>query len=247
MAYKCIVFDLDGTIYFGSKPAFMAQEIIAKARQHAQHVFFVTNNSAKTRQQLFEKLTFMNIDVKLDEIINSGYAVAKYLSDNNYKNVYSISAPSMKQEISSFGIDPVSKNPEAVVVGYTPDFRLGDLTELLNIEKKQGYKLIIANRERSYPGNDGLIMPGAGPVVSAVENALNKNTDFVIGKPNPLMLETMTKGLDIKPEEICVIGDSFESDVKMARDYGADSFLIAPAPVEGCRCVEKLADLAELL
>ena len=115
------------------------------------------------------------------------------------------------------------------------------------MKKKQGYKLIIANRERSYPGNDGLIMPGAGPVVSAVENALNKNTDFVIGKPNPLMLETMTKGLDIKPEEICVIGDSFESDVKMAHDYGADSFLITTAPVEGCRCVEKLADLAELL
>ena len=247
MAYKCIVFDLDGTIYFGSQPAFMAGEIIQKARNNARYVFFITNNSAKTRQQIFEKLSSMQLDVKYEQIINSGYAVAKFLHDNNYKKVYSIAAQPLKEEILSFGIEPVSKTPQAVVVGYMPDFKLTDLTELLNIEKPEDYKLIIANKERFYPGDNGILMPGAGPVVSAVENVLNKTTDFIIGKPNPLMLKTITSGLDIKPEEICVVGDSYESDIKMAKAYGADSFFITQKPVEGTRCIGRLAELAELL
>ena len=247
MAYKCIVFDLDGTIYFGSQPAFMADEIIKKARQIAKYVFFITNNSARTRRQIYEKLSSMDLEISPAEIINSGYAVAKYLSDNNYNEVYAISTDSLKQELRSVGIDPFSKTPEAVVVAYTPDFKLDDLTELLNIKKKEDYKLIIANRERFYPGADGCLLPGAGPVVSAVENVLNKTTDFIVGKPNPLMLQTITYGLNLKPQEICVIGDSFESDIKMAQGYGADSILITSKPVDGCRCVEKLADIAELI
>lgn len=245
MNNRCIVFDLDGTIYFGNRPAYKANEVIHKAKEVFEHVFFVTNNSAKTREELIEKLKSMDVDVSLDELINSGFAVAKYLAENGYNNVHCIGSDSFKTEIKSFGINIDTVEPKAVVVGYDPDFSLKDLTGILN-SKLDDFKLIIANRERNYPGKDGIIMPGAGPIVSAVENALNKKTDVIVGKPNPLMLELITEGLNLKPQDICVVGDSYESDVMMAEAYGSSSVLIDKSKLHNCFTVEKLADLLEL-
>lgn len=245
MKYKCIIFDLDGTIYFGSQLADRANDVINTARKICEKVFFVTNNSAKTREQIWQKLSALGIDVKPEELITSSYAIAKYLNDNEYKNIYCIGTEFLNKQIELLGINTKSENPQAVVVGYNPDFKLSDLDELSNISLAD-YKLIIANKERNYPKDNGYIVPGAGPIVAAVENLLNKNTDIVIGKPNIEMLKIIIAGLNVKPDEVCIVGDSYNSDIQMARNYGAEGILITKEDRNDCRCIKKLADLLEI-
>lgn len=245
LKFKCIIFDLDGTIYFGDKLADKANEVISRAREIAQYVFFVTNNSAKTREQIWNKLIAMGIDVRKEEVISSSYAIAKYLNENHYTEIYCVGTKSLKREIELAGISTNSKKPQAVVVGYNPDFKLNDLDELSNIELSN-YKLIIANKERNYPKENGYIVPGAGPIVAAVENLLNKQIDVVIGKPESEMLDIMLLNLDIKPNEICIIGDSYESDIKMAQNYGAKGIWISKKKKDDCICIGKLPDLLEM-
>ncbi len=245
---KCVIFDLDGTIYFGSQLAEQANEVIKTARLSCEKIFFVTNNSAKTRVQIFEKLVKLGVDVHLEEVINSGYAIAKYLKDNNYTEVYCLGTDDLADEIKSFGINTASKEPQAIVVGYDIDFSLSKLEPILNLSNND-YKIIIANQERIYPRESGIITPGAGAIVAAVEYTLNKKKDLIIGKPNPLMLEVITKDLNLKPKEILVIGDSYDSDVKMAEAFGAKSILVTNGDKAeyDCNTVKNLKDILELL
>ncbi len=243
---KCIVFDLDGTIYFGSQLADRANEVITRAREICSHIFFITNNSAKTREQIFDKLVALGIDVQQQEIITSSYVIAKYLEENQYRQVYSIGTPDLQNEIQHRGINPNSTSPQAIVVGYNPDFKLSDLNPLANI-KLQNYKLIVANRDRSYPTNNGYILPGAGPIVAAVEALLDKQADAIIGKPNPTMLHIMLKDLPISPQNIYVVGDNYNSDIKMAQAYGANGILITKKDCANCLCIKQLADLLVML
>lgn len=245
---KCVVFDLDGTIYFGSKLAEKANEVIKIARQKFDNVFFVTNNSAKTRRQILEKLLRLGLQAQYSEVINSGYAIAKYLKDNGYSEVYCLGTEDFANEIGELGIETKSKKPQAVVIGYDFNFNLSKLEPVLELEKSD-YKIIIANQERTYPREGGIITAGAGAIVAAFEYTVNKKTDLVVGKPNPLMLEIITKDLGISPEEVLIIGDSYDSDVKMAQDFGAKSILITNGDKKEYNCftVKDLKDILELL
>jgi len=243
--YSCIVFDLDGTIYFGNKLANKANQVIQKARTLSKKTFFITNNSAKTRKQVLQKLENMGIDIKLEELVTSSYAVALYLKANNYYNVYCIGTKSFKDEIEQFNINTSADNPQAVVVGYNPNFKLDDLNELANINLSN-YKLIAANKERIYPKENGYLVPGAGAIISAVENLLNRKTDVIVGKPNVGILKAALSGFDFKPKEICVVGDSYDSDIKMAENFGANGILISDEYKPDCLCISKLADLLEI-
>ena len=240
---------MDGTIYFGDKLADKANEIIKYARQNYGTIFFITNNSAKKRKNIYKKLIQLGIDLKENELINSSYVIAKYLKENNYKNVYCIGTEDLREEISSFGVNPLSKEPEVVVVGYNINFNLKDFEGILNTPKKD-YKIIIANQERIYPRDGGIITPGAGAIIAALEYTLNRKIDLVMGKPNPLMLELMTKDLKFKSDEILVIGDSFESDVQMAKSFGSESILITNGNNKNdynCIKVKDLKDILELI
>lgn len=53
---KCVAFDLDWTIYFWSRQlAPQAQEVIAYSREKFGRVCFLTNNSALTQYQLYQR------------------------------------------------------------------------------------------------------------------------------------------------------------------------------------------------
>ena len=247
LGYKCIIFDLDGTIYFGNNLADKANEVIKKSRSISDYIFFVTNNSAKTRQEIYERLVEMGIDVELNEVITSSYAIGKYLKDNNIKSVYCIGTESLANEIKNNGIDINNDFVETVVVGYNKDFKLDDLTELLNSNISTKVSLIVANKERAYPTKNKMILGAAGPIVSAVECVLNKQTDKIIGKPNKIMLDIVLKDLGLDPKEVCVIGDSLESDVKMAQNYGADYIWITDSQTKEHRTIKKLEELLEIL
>lgn len=244
---KCVVFDLDGTIYFGKELAEKANEVVQAARQKFQNVFFITNNSNQSRTQVHERIQGFQINAELKEVINTSYALAKYLSDNEYKKVYCLGTNALAEEISSFEIITDSKFPQAIVIGYDKDFNLMKLENAINVFHKN-CKIIVASKERTYPRTPEIMSPGAGPLAAAFEHAVNKDCDMVIGKPNSFMLDLMTQNLNLKPEEILVVGDSYEIDVQMAKNYGAEAILINNNGKihKDCVTVKELKDILDL-
>ncbi|MDR1123786.1 MAG: HAD-IIA family hydrolase [Elusimicrobiota bacterium] len=244
---KCIVIDLDGTIYFGSQPAPRAADFIAFCRGKFKRVFFATNNSAKTLTQLRKKLADMGICVKSEEIINSGLLVADFLSARGIKDIYCFGTEDFKQDLLARGLNPLADKPEAIVVGYDPDFNIPKLERALNIALKNSCRIIAANVDRAYPRDNGIISPGAGAIVKALEYSLNRRTAEVIGKPNVYMLEYVAKKSGLKPWQILMLGDNFESDIKMAGDFGALSILLSTRVRKGVRSAKNLTEVMEIL
>lgn len=244
---KCVIFDLDGTIYFGSHLADEANKVIDYARKKFKNVFFITNNSNQTRKQVLDRLLGHKVKAELNEVINTAYACAKYLKDNNYCEVYCLGTESLAQEISSFGITTDSDRPQAIIVGYDKTFDLMKLEKALNVFH-DNCKIIVASKERTYPRTPEIISPGAGPIAAAFEHTVNKPCDIVIGKPNPYMLEIMTKELGLKPEEILVVGDCYDIDIKMADNLGAHSILICNDEGNSydCTTIKELKDILNI-
>ena len=76
---KLFIFDLDGVIYLGKKALPYAREVISALRAKGSKIFFLTNNSAKSRRQYQRCLTEMGIHCHDHEIMTSAYAAAHYL------------------------------------------------------------------------------------------------------------------------------------------------------------------------
>jgi ribonucleotide monophosphatase NagD (HAD superfamily) len=106
-------------------------------------------------------------------------------------------------------------------------------------------KFIICNRDRTYPVEDNLLMPGCGPIVAALEYATERTADVIIGKPNTYMLELLCRDWKLGNQEILVVGDTYESDIAMANNFGSRSVLIDPSgkKIDGTVTITKILDL----
>ena len=85
---RAVLFDLDGTIYYGSKLIPGADEVVRRCRELGKQVYFMTNNSTKTRKQIWEKLTGMGLACSYEEVYTGSYAAALYAHQMGYKTVY---------------------------------------------------------------------------------------------------------------------------------------------------------------
>ncbi len=246
---KCVAFDLDGTIYFGSRQlAEGAQDVIDYARKKFGRICFLTNNSALTQYQVYQRLCQLGINLNRDEVINTSYLIAKYLVTKNTHDVWCIGTNNLCQELKDNGINPKSEHPDAIVIGYDYNFTLPYLEEALKYYTPS-CQIIIANMERVYPRDNGVLTPGAGAVAAAFLHTVNRTDFVVLGKPNILMLETVAKLYKLQPENILMIGDTYESDIKMAEVAGSQSVLVTNGAVCNYKCnkVNKLNELLKLI
>lgn len=246
---KCVAFDLDGTLYFGDKLADGALELITLINQQGWHIYYITNNSSRTRQQIYEKLLNLGLEVELEDVMNSSYAVAKYLCDNKFKNVHCLGTEDFAAQISAMGINTNSITPEAIVIGYDPEFNLKKLEDAICVYNPSCH-ILAANLERTYLGRNEAVMPGAGPIVKSFEFAVRHEIELFIGKPHPFMLELLVRDKDVLPEEILVVGDTYESDVAMANLFGANAVLIYNGfdkIFDKCTVVKNLHELTNLI
>jgi ribonucleotide monophosphatase NagD (HAD superfamily) len=65
-------------------------------------------------------------------------------------------------------------------------------------------------------------------MVWAIIGATGRKPDFIVGKPNPYMLVIICEANGLLPENICVVGDVPESDMRMASSFGTLGILFDP-------------------
>ncbi|MHA1347152.1 MAG: HAD hydrolase-like protein [Candidatus Heimdallarchaeaceae archaeon] len=58
------------------------------------------------------------------------------------------------------------------------------------------------------------------------EQTTGRKPDKILGKPNKLILELSLKGKNVQKNEVLVVGDRLETDIKMANDAGVASSLV---------------------
>ena len=120
-----------------------------------------------------------------------------------------------------FGAD----DPVYVCMSYTTEFGYDLAARLLSLAPRAA-GLFATERDRWFGSTDGRL-PGAGWAVSAAECLLDM-TATVFGKPSPLALGQIARNFGLPAEDVLMVGDSLESDIRAAVNAGAQSCLYDP-------------------
>lgn len=230
---KLFVFDLDGVIYRGKEIMPYAKECIDYLLKNNYKIFFLTNNSTRTRDDYCKKLNSLGIYANPDIIMTSAYATALYFKENNIKeaNVLVIGDRGIEKELKDIGLNvflPSTQNSQFltynyVVVGLDFEFNYQKLA-LSQRAILSGAKFIATNTDATFPTEDG-VLPGGGSIVCAVEKATNTKP-FVIGKPNTYPLEKILQIANVLPQETVVIGDRLETDILVGKKLKTKTVLV---------------------
>lgn len=176
-----ILFDCDGVIWRGDQAIPGAPEVISLLKKHGKKVFFVTNNSTKTRKMYAEKMARMGFSVTEHEVFGTAYCSAMYLKSvcKLEGKVYLVGSNALKQELEAVGIqqtgvgpDPISGvqvdwanvplDPEvkAVVVGFDEHFTYMKLNRAMQYLTDPACLFVGTNTDTRLPLEEGKAVPG---------------------------------------------------------------------------------------
>lgn len=241
--YDCALFDLDGVLYLGPSAVPGASEAVQGLRRRQVRVGYVTNNAARTPDQVAAHLVELGIPARVEDVVTSAQAGARMLADQlpAKSKVLVVGTGALAAEVEKVGLEPVwssSEMPAAVIQGYDPQMtwpRLDDACYAI----QAGAKWFATNTDSNRPTDRGRV-PGAGAQVGAVATSVDVNP-MVAGKPfRPLLDETIAR---LKARTPIFVGDRIDTDIMGANEVGIDSLFVftgthgkydlASAPREG--------------
>ena len=225
---QLFLFDMDGTLYLGSRLYDFTLELLAEIRRTGGKYLFITNNSSKSVADYVKKLAAFGIEATRDDFMTSSQATAYYLHKNHPgKTLYVCGTESLKEELRSEGFRVTTdlNEVECVVMGFDTELtfqKLHDVSYLLLTRPELPY--IATNPDLVCPTEFGSV-PDCGSVCIGIKNATGREP-IVIGKPSPLMPQLAMDKLGIAPENTCVVGDRIYTDVKSGLVAGCVGILV---------------------
>ncbi len=213
---KAILLDLDGTVYHDSQVIEGVPQAISAIRKKGIKIFFISNASMRTREEQATKLKKMEIECSIEEMYNTAYATASYIKHHHPNaSVYVISEGGLKKEIETLGINVIdNENADVVATGLDPDITFEKLVKAFRAVYN-GAIFITSNADRIYPTEKGLL-PGSGCIAAFLEYGTRKKP-IVIGKPSPHLIEAVLEDNDLKKDEVLIVGDNYETDLRAAK------------------------------
>jgi HAD superfamily hydrolase (TIGR01457 family) len=227
---QLFIFDLDGVIYLGDEPIEGAKRILAALEAQGKEIFFLTNNSTRTRVQFKEKLNRMGIPAHVNQIITSAYSTARYLQQKHVgASLYIIGEEGLLNECKNLGFRVYSGESgntdiDYVVVGLDRSFNFEKLAKALTAIER-GAKFIATNDDPTLPTEHGNL-PGAGTMVSAVRTGTGVPPEIIIGKPNTFMVDLILKLKMTEPAKAVIIGDRYTTDIKAGLNARVKTVLV---------------------
>ncbi|XP_051958838.1 glycerol-3-phosphate phosphatase-like [Xyrauchen texanus] len=240
-----VLFDCDGVIWRGDQAIPGAPEVINSLKKQGKRVFFVTNNSTKTRKMYADKLNKLGFDATEDEVFGTAYCSAMYLK-NECKiqgKVYLIGSNAMRQELEAVGIrqvgvgpDPISgvqidwanvpldQEVQAVLVGFDEHFSYMKLNRALQYLYNPDCQFVGTNTDTRLPLEGGKAVPGTGCLLKAVETAAQRQAQ-VVGKPSNFMFECVASRFGLDPERCLMVGDRLDTDIMLGSNCGLKTLL----------------------
>ena len=228
--YAGYLFDLDGTIYLGDELLPGAKRLILKLRELERRVIFLTNNPTKDPQMYARKLTKLGLETPPEEIVNTVVTMTQWLLQNHPDaTVFPISEEPLKNSLREAGIR-ISEDPgeiDIVIASYDRGFEYRKLQIAFDaIWFHKRAKLVTTNPDRYCPFPGGRGEPDAAAIVGAIEGCTGTKCEVNVGKPDPIMLETVMGLLDLDAKDCVMTGVRLYTEIRMALDAGMPSAVV---------------------
>jgi phosphoglycolate phosphatase len=259
-----VMFDCDGVIWVGMKVLPSAPELVRKLRSMGKKVFFMTNNSTKTREEFLIKFNTLGFEATLDEIVSTSFLAALHLKERNFdRKVYVIGTPGVTRELQAVNIkslpigadvvgtdmttwasehlEKMSLDPEvgAVIVGFDHHFSYSKLFKAASYLKDPSCIFIATNTDESFPAGNQMVIPGTGSIVNSVKTAAQREP-IVMGKPHRIPFDYVRRFHNLESSRVLMIGDRANTDILFGTNCGLHTLLV----LSGVTTLKEIQDWA---
>ncbi|WP_321471593.1 HAD hydrolase-like protein [Halarcobacter sp.] len=178
---------------------------------------FLSNLTTKTPDELHELLFRVGIYIDKNQIITSSLLARNYLKENypdaNVKVYGSKALKSVIYQEYKIGVVDV----DVIVIGMDPKISIDDLSKIRkHIQAKK--KVIFTNPDYYSPTSTGYDFE-CGVMLELFKPHLHEEPE-IIGKPSKYAFDFAIRKLNIPKEYIAMVGDTYETDIKGAHDWG---------------------------
>ncbi len=225
-AYDVALLDLDGVVYVGPDAVPGVPGALRQARSTGMRLGFVTNNAARTPEDVAAHLTELGIEAAAADVITSSQAAATVVREllGDGARVLPVGGPGVAAALRAAGLVVVERaedRPDAVVQGYGREVGWAQLAEAV-VAVRNGARHVATNTDATIPSPRGPL-PGNGAMVGIVRGVTGQQP-LVTGKPDPAMHAECVRRTGA--ERPLVVGDRLDTDIEGARRAGAASLLV---------------------
>ncbi|SDE51611.1 Haloacid Dehalogenase Superfamily Class (subfamily) IIA/haloacid dehalogenase superfamily, subfamily IA, variant 1 with third motif having Dx(3-4)D or Dx(3-4)E [Blastococcus fimeti] len=225
-AHDVALLDLDGVVYVGPDAVPGVPEALQGVRHAGMRLGFVTNNAARTPEDVAAHLTELGVEATAADVITSSQAAATVVADllGPGARILAVGGPGVATAARAAGLVVVERaedEPDAVVQGYGREVGWAQLAEAV-VAVRNGARHVATNADATIPSPRGPL-PGNGAMVGVV-SAVTGRPPLITGKPDPAMhAECVRRTGAQRP---LVVGDRLDTDIEGARRAGAASLLV---------------------
>ena len=250
--------DMDGVIYRENQLIPGAADFVTTMNATGTPFLFLTNNSAPTPEDLAVRLNHLGIHgLSARHFYTSALNTADFLAETDPGcTVFVIGEGGLLAALHERKIANDAIRPHYVVVGEgaTTMEKLGKAHECI----EHGARLLATNPDNWCPVSREKTRPGAGATAAFLEASTGRRA-YYFGKPNGYMFHRARRklaelALD-EPEQVVMIGDTLETDIRGAVEAGMHSFLVLSGSTlledvgdyvyQPTRILQSVADLTE--
>ena len=219
------ILDMDGTFYLDDSLLPGAAELLETLKARGKKAIFFTNNSSLGPFDYVEKLRKMGVNVSDNSVVTSGEVTAEYmLKEYGPSRIFLLGTPQLRRVFESYGHLVVDEDPDFVVLGFDKTLTYEKLKKAC-IFLRVGKKYIATHPDVNCPSKEGPI-PDAGSIMAAIETSTGRKPDLIVGKPNPLVVEVISRKFNVPKEKMAIVGDRLYTDIKLGKNAGIVSILV---------------------
>lgn len=260
-SFDTVLTDCDGVLWIYNDVLEGTPEVINKLRDLGKKIYFVTNNSTKTREEFVEKINRLGFKTELNEIISTAFLAASYLQRRNFnKKVYIVGSSGISKELDAVGISHIGVGPDtincnlqdfvknelkddknigAVIVGFDEHFSFPKMARAASYLNDPNCIFLATNTDERFPMPNKII-PGTGSFIKAIEVCAERDA-IVLGKPNRSVCENLLEDNIITASRTLVIGDRCNTDILLGKNCGFQTLLVGTG-VHKIECVQNWID-----
>jgi HAD superfamily hydrolase (TIGR01450 family) len=215
--HDVVLLDLDGVVYVGPHAVEGAAAALGDVRAHGAQIAFVTNNAARTPEQVAAHLRELGVDASARDVVTSAPAAARMLADDldDGDRVLVVGAEGLREAVRAVGLTPVdavADGVRAVVQGFSPQTSWAMLDEAC-VAVRSGLRWVATNLDSTLPTPRGPA-PGNGALVEVVARTTGVRPE-VAGKPARTLLDAAVERTHA--QRALFVGDRLDTDMAAAR------------------------------
>lgn len=220
---RLILFDLDGTLYLDGVLFPGVRELMIKLASSGMQYGFLTNNSTIGPRDYYLKLRRLGLRLKQHNVVTSCEASCLMLRRLGYgPEIYVLGTRKFREYMESQGF--VHRYPQAgaLLVGFDTELTYQKLTEATRLVLA-GVPIVASHPDPICPGD----LPDAGMLLAYLQAARPGTiVQAIAGKPHRWLVEVLEERFQVDRNEIVMVGDRLNTDIRFARNFGMHSILV---------------------